>query len=225
MTARSSVFSLALAVAMAAAPTRVLAQGVDQSNASIGGGFAGSYFWGAQTFRPTANTVAGAGFNMWAFGGAQPNVPILIELWGNGTGAGRTLLAGGTSTFSLSANENRMIDVFWDAVTVTPGAQYLITVHTPGQPAVETTYAATPYAGGGAWFSGTFSDNEPVLYDNYEQYGYDMTFEEFSESPTGAPEPASVVLMATGLLGMGVIARRRRGDRDGVQVTLCPGAQ
>jgi hypothetical protein len=37
-----------------------------------------------------------------------------------------------------------------------------------------------------------------------------MTFEEFSAAVVASPEPASMVLVATGLAGVAAVTRRRR---------------
>ncbi|MES2178615.1 MAG: PEP-CTERM sorting domain-containing protein [Gemmatimonadota bacterium] len=58
------------------------------------------------------------------------------------------------------------------------------------------------------WFGTTLDGYGPsTVMDSYELF--DLTFEEFSSGPTDAtPEPASLVLIGTGLLGIASFARR-----------------
>ena len=102
-----------------------------------------------------------------------------------------------------------MIDVFWTAVAVTPGAQYFLAFNT-GNEALVSEWTPGTYTGGEAYHN--YSPTDPT-----QSYGccggsYDLVLEEFSTSAeTVTPAPASVALLATGLLGvLGVVRRRRQ---------------
>ena len=132
---RSSSILLGLSGALLVAPVGSVAsaQVIDQSNSGpwVTYGccaltlYANS--WLGQTFRPTANTVSGAGFEVWeAFtGGSGVSGTFTVQLWDNTPSvSGATMLASGTTPYYI--NGRSYLDVFWSAVSVTPGAQYFL---------------------------------------------------------------------------------------------------
>ena len=132
----------------------VHAQIVDQSNYANQGVFWYASSWAGQTFTPSAGTSAGAGFNLKASANPVSGLAT-VELWSDiPSNTGATLLASGSAAYSLGPYQQSMVDVFWSAVTVTPGAQYFIAVNAPGSQYDLYTTWSTPstYGGGGVWY-------------------------------------------------------------------------
>ena len=73
------LYSLATAgLLLASVAPEARAQVVDQSNYQVDGPFDRSDRWNGQTFRPSANTSAGAGFNLRYGAGSGT---LTVELW------------------------------------------------------------------------------------------------------------------------------------------------
>lgn len=184
------------------------AQVVDQSNYGASGYFGSAQNWQGQTFRPAAGTSAGAGFQVINTAGDVSGT-VNIQLWSAlASTPGATLLASGSSAYSILSGQTAMLDAFWGAVAVTPGAQYFIAFNANNGSLV-SLFTGDAYAGGQAQYN--YSATDPTQSYTCCGGGYDLGFEEFSTSGVVAtPEPASLALVATGLLGIGGVVRRRR---------------
>ena len=214
--ARTIASGLLTFVSLMALCGAVEASTIDQSNYVVDSIFGELQNWNGQTFRPSQDTSAGAGFNLWALGGADSNI-LTVELWSDvPSNSGATMLAFGNTAFSLTAGQQSMIDVFWPSVSVTPGAQYFIAAYAPltGQPTIYTTYSGgNLYPSGQALYNYSTIDTATWNQDGWPTL--DFTFEEFSSSDSSdaptVPEPASLLLLGSG--PWAVVARRRFRSR------------
>jgi PEP-CTERM motif len=195
-----------LAILLLTGAARMEAQTLDQSNVGPSGLFGSAFQWQGQTFRPTANTVAGGGFNLSAQ--FTTSGTLSIQLWDQlASNPGATMIASGSTAFSIAGGTEAMFDVFWSAVTVNPGQEYFLAVNA-GTSDINTTFSLNTYASGQGYYNFDLTDPRSP----YTCCGptYDLGFEEYSSNAVAAPEPASIALLATGLFGIAGVARRKR---------------
>jgi hypothetical protein len=197
--------------------------GRDSKNPPVFGAF-------AETFVTPLGTPVLTGFSFWLQnydGGANLQLVGSVFAWGGSATTGVTLFTGTASGSSNSeAFEERMFAV--PNLLLSPGTTYAFLLRVgDGSPDASTNFFGTQgtdtYASGSLYYSfqstasalgqtGAFvQSNANAVLDN-NSWGADAAFTaRFIAAPTTAvPEPGSVVLVAAGLAGVLMIARRRR---------------
>lgn len=189
------------------------------------GGGSSIIYWGkpnTQTYGQTVTAVNGSldSFSFWLQGGSSLMFQAYVFAWDQGT-----LRATGNSLFTSAimaapgGSGFQQVLINTGGVAVTTGNMYVAFLSTSGlggsgQIAWEST-GGDGYNGGafvflnngedtGQWTSSQWSTN-------WQGAGSDLRFDAtFSPGVSVAPEPGSMLLLATGLVGLGAAGIRRR---------------
>ncbi len=162
--------------------------------------------WYTQSFIPTLGTSAGAAFSLQPLTGVSSGT-LIVQLWNAAPQAvGAAMLASGSGALGSTTG---FYDVFFSTpANVTPGNTYFLAFYSDAKYVVRGDYG-TSYANGQLNWNYSTSVTAPEQSNGC----CDAAFKEYATGPTTeptvAPEPATVVLLGAGMIGMVVMGRRR----------------